>query len=292
MKKIRILFSVISCMLLASCSLIDFSEDCTYTGNVEVKFDWTNLLEGDKIPGWMDTRFYGQSIPHFGYLLSGDTLLTGIPAQRFEVTAFNRAEGLEYTGLENPETAKAQLPVTEQDGNLYTLQAPLLYAANTTVLVLADQTSSCLLNPKSCIRQVFINFILIKDGFDSDVESISGGLGGVATGYSFYQKEAIRSSAILPFTSMKIRDNNYLAELRVLGMNPNEEGLAEIAKDLELWVSMTDKRIFSEHFSLTEIFKDFRSASMYLTLEIRLTAMGMKISITDWYTVDWGIIEL
>lgn len=292
MKKIRILFSVISCMLLASCSLIDFSEDCTYTGNVEVKFDWSNLPEGDKVPQLMDTRFYGKSIPHFGYLLRGDTLLRGIAAGRYEVTVYNRSEGLEYTGLENIETAKAQLPVSEQNGNLYTLQAPLLYAANTDIQVLADQTGSCLLYPKSCTRQVFINFILIKEGFDSDVESISGELSGVATGYSFSQKEAVRSSAILPFTSRKITDNNFLAELRVFGMNPNEEGLSEIAKDLELSVSMADKRIFSEHFSLTEIFKDFRSASMYLTLEIRLTAMGMSISITDWHTVDWGEIEL
>lgn len=292
MKKIRILFSVISCLLLASCSLIDFSEDCTYTGSVEVKFDWSNLLEGDKVPGSMDTRFYGQSISHFGYLLSGDTLLSGIPAAGYQVTAFNRAESLEYTGLENIETTKAQLPVTEKKGKLYTVQAPLFYAAKTDIQVLADQTGECLLYPKSCIRQVFMNFILIKEGFDTDVESISGELGGVATGYSFSKNEAIRSSAILAFTSRKINDNNYLAELRVFGMNPDEEGLTEIAKDLELSVSMTDKRIFSENFSLTEIFKDFRSASMYLTLEIRLTAMGMKVSITDWYTVDQGKIEL
>lgn len=292
MKKIRILFSVISCMLLASCSLIDFSEDCTYTGNVEVKFDWTNLLEGDKVPQLMDTRFYANSLSHLGYLLSGDTLLREVAAGRYEVTAYNNTEGLEYTGLENIETAKAQLPVTEKEGKLYTLQAPLLYAAKTDIQVLADQTNSCILYPKSCIRQIFINFILIREGFDSDVENISGELSGVATGYSFYQKEAIRSSAILPFKSKKITDNNFLAELRVFGVNPNEEGFAEIPKDLKLSVSMADKRIFSEHFSLTEIFKDFRSASMYLTLEIRLTAIGMKISITDWFTVDQGVIEL
>lgn len=292
MKKIRILFSVISCMLLVSCTLIDFSEDCTYTGSVEVKFDWTNLLEGDKIPHLMDTRFYGQSIPHFGYLLGGDTLLSEIPAGRYEVTAFNQAEGLEFAGLENTETAKALLPITEKEGKLYIIQTPLLYAANTNVQVLADQTSSCQLNPKSCIRQVFINFIVIKDGFDSDVESISGELSGVATGYSFSQMEAVRSSAILPFTSRKITYNNLLAELRVFGMNPDEEGLSEITKDLELSVCMEDNQVFSEQFNLTEIFKDFRSASIYLTLEIRLTAMGMKISITDWYTVDQGVIEL
>lgn len=291
MKKIRILFLVISCMLLTSCSLIDFSENCTYSGNVEVRFDWSNLLEGDKVPEWMDARFYGQSTPLLNYNLSGDTLLTGIPAVRFEVTAFNRTKGLDYTGLENFQTAKVQLPISEKDGKLYTVQAPLLYAAKTDIQVQAYTSTVCELIPKSCIRQVFVNFIIINDGF-SEVENISGELSGVATGYSFYQKEAIRSSAILPFTSRKIRDNNYLTELQVFGMNPNEEGLAQIPKYLKLSLSMADKRIFSENFSLTEVFKDFKSASMYLTLEIRLTAMGMKISIADWYTVDQGIIEL
>lgn len=279
-------------LLLHSCSMIDFSEDCTYTGDVEVRFDWSNLLEGDKQPEIIDTRFYGQSTPLLNYNLSGDTLLTGIPAERFEVTAFNRTKGLDYTGLENIQTAKAQLPLTEKDGKLYTVQAPLMYAAKTDIQVQAYTSTICELIPKSCIRQVFVDFIIVNEGFDSEVESISGELSGVATRYSFTEMEAIRSEAILSFTSRKIRDNNYLAELRVFGMNPNEEGLAEIPKDLKLSVCMEDKRIFSESFNLTEIFKDFRSASMYLTLEIRLTAMGMKISITDWYTIDQGKIEL
>ncbi len=278
--------------MLPCCSMIDFSEDCTYTGNVEVRFDWSNLLEGDKVPEWIDTRFYGQSTPLLNYKLSGDTLLSGIPAERFEITAFNPIKGLDYTGLENIQTAKAQLPVSEKDGKLYTVQAPLLYAAKTDIQVQPYTSTICELAPKSCIRQVFIDFIIINEGFDSNVESISGELSGVATVYSFAEMEAIRSSAILPFTSRKITDNNYLAELRVFGMNPNEEGFAEIPKDLKLSVCMEDKRIFSESFNLTEVFKDFRSASMYLTLEIRLTAMGIKISITDWYTVDQGIIEL
>ncbi len=278
-------------LLLHSCSMIDFSEDCTYTGDVEVRFDWSNLPEGDKQPEWMDTRFYGQSTPLLNYKLSGDTLLTGIPAERFEVTAFNPIKGLDYTGFENIQTAKVQLPVSEKDGKLYTVQAPLLYAAKTDIQVQPYTSTLCELIPKSCIHQVFVNFIIINDGF-SEVESISGELSGVATGYSFAEMEAIRSSAILPFTSRKITDNNYLGELRVFGMNPNEEGFAEIPKDLKLSVCMEDKRIFSESFSLTEVFKDFRSASMYLTLEIRLTAMGMKISITDWYIIDQGIIEL
>lgn len=293
MKKRIKITCIILCglLLLHSCSMIDFSEDCTYTGNVEVRFDWSNLLEGDKVPEWMDTKFYNP-LPVRSFILSGDTLLTGIPAERLEVTAFNHIEGLDYTGLENIQTAKAQLPLTEKDGKLYTVQAPLLYAAKTDIQVQAYTSTICELIPKSCIRQVFVDFIIVNEGFDSEVESISGELSGVATRYSFTEMEAIRSEAILSFTSRKIRDNNYLAELRVFGVNPNEEGFAEIPKDLKLSVSMEDKRVFSEHFSLTEIFKDFRSASMYLTLEIRLTAMGMKISITDWYTVDQGIIEL
>ena len=292
MKKRIKITCIILCglLLLHSCSMIDFSEDCTYTGNVEVRFDWSNLLEGDKVPEWMDTKFYNP-LPVRSFILSGDTLLTGIPVERLEVTAFNHIEGLDYTGLENIQTAKVQLPVSEKDGKLYTVQAPLLYAAKTDIQVQPYTSTLCELIPKSCIHQVFVNFIVINDGF-SEVESISGELSGVATGYSFAEMEAIRSSAILPFTSRKITDNNYLGELRVFGMNPNEEGFAEIPKDLKLSVCMEDKRIFSESFSLTEVFKDFRSASMYLTLEIRLTAIGMKISITDWYTVDQGVIEL
>ncbi|PXV61084.1 uncharacterized protein DUF5119 [Dysgonomonas alginatilytica] len=293
MKKRMKITCIILCglLLIHSCSMIDFSEDCTYTGNVEVRFDWSNLSEGDKVPEWMDTRFYTPALPVRSFMLRGDTLLTEIVTGHYQVLAYNPIKGIDFIGLDNIETAIAQPPISEKDGKLYTVQAPLLYAAKTDIQVQPYTSTVCELIPKSCIRQLFVNFIVINEGF-AEVENISGELSGVATGYSFAEMEAIRSTAILPFSSIKLSNGNFLSNLRVFGLNPSQEGQSEIQKEMYLSLQLSDGRIFNDILDLTGLFSDFTAASMYLTLEIRLTAMGMKISITDWYTIDQGIIEL
>lgn len=292
-KRIKIVCIVLSGLLLFSgCSMIDFSEDCVYNGNVEVRFDWSNLLEGDKQPELMDTRFYTPALPVRSFMLRGDTLLAEIVADQYQVLAFNAVKGVDFIGLGNIQTAKAQLPVTEKGGKNYTGQAPLLYAAKTDIQVQPYTSAVCELIPKSCIRQVFADFIVINEGFDSNVESISGELSGVATGYSFAEMEAIRSEAWLGFDCIKKKANNFNTSLRVFGMNPTLEGADEITKTMNLSLFMSDGRSFNESIELTRLFSQFTTASMYLIIEIRLSPMGVKISITDWYTVDQGKIEL
>lgn len=277
-------------LMLSSCSLIDFSEDCTYTGNVQVKFDWANLQQGEKQPGRMETVFFSQSAMR-SYSLGGDTLLTGMIQGEYKILAYNQDEGLIYCGLQRIEGARVQLPVTYKDNIPYTVQAPTLYAAKTTVQISPDITALCELTPKSCVRQVFVNFIVINQGFPQ-VESIDGELSGVATAYSPDAMEAIPSSARLAFDSRKLIKDRFLSNLRVFGLNPAQEGQTEVQKDMNLRLQTADGKLYHENINLTKLFSGFTGASMYVTLEIRLTAMGIAVSVTDWHTVDWGIIEL
>ncbi len=270
--------------------MIDFSEDCTFTGNVHVKFDWANLLEGDKKPALMETGFFSESAVQ-NYSLNRDTLLTDMIATGYKVLAYNHDQSLTYTGLQNIETTQVELPVNREDDKLYTVQVPTLYAAKAAIQVSADNLTLCELVPKSYVRQVFVNFVVSSNGFP-EVKSVAGELSGVATTYSLDLMEAMPSSAILPFDSNKLSKDRFLSTLRVFGVNPAQEGQTEIQKSMNLSLELADGKTYYENIDLTRLFSGFTGASMYLTLEIRLTAMGINIAITDWHSVDWGEIEL
>ncbi|WP_029901737.1 hypothetical protein [Prevotella sp. 10(H)] len=187
MKKIKLITVFIS-MILASCSLVDFSEDCVYDGNLDIRLNWNYLLEGDKQPGEINLQLYTQ--PVNSYLISGDTILKQIPEGRMTLLAFNIAEGVSYN-LDEAESATITLPVNIQGNNQYIGQAPVIYVDKKEVTIIAGQTTACEIIPISCIQQVVIDFTIPDNGVAQEVDNISGNLTGVQSGYSFSNGKAI-----------------------------------------------------------------------------------------------------
>jgi len=286
-KTVKILFSTVLCLSLVSgCSMIDFSEDCSYTGDVEVIFDWERLLDGDQKPGLMQTVFYPGNSALSSFMLAGDTLLKGLAATRHDVLSYNHPAGITFHETDCPCTAYATAGTYTKDGKSYVTNVPALYAAKTDIVIPAFEGTRCVLTPQPCFQQVFISFVIIRSNVDAEVESLSGELGGVATMYSLGDMAAMQSEASLSFEGKQTAEDNYHTALRVLGMSP------AASKGLDVHLLLDNGDNYRQSLDLTGVFENFTAPAIYLTIEIYLSHAGITLSIADWYTGEGGNIEL
>lgn len=293
MKKIKILLLMIYGML-ASCTLIDFSEDCTFYGDVEVRPDWSGLLKGDTKPELTDIYFLSPQVNYQHRVLT-DTLIKDVQATAYKVLAFNSSNltGIRFVAMDCPETAKAELETYRQDGKLYTIQAPAFYASNTNLSVIPYEMVTCAPVLQSSIRQVNIDFVVI-DNTNIGTKSINGELSGIAYQYGFRELEQVESSAWLAFGTERNTEKNNLfsTQLKVFGINPNKQGVNRISNLLEINLQTSDGRQFLNAVDLTSVFNGFMTRLIHITIEVRLTHLGVEVGITGWNISDGGSIEL
>lgn len=271
---------------LGGCNLIDFEEDCSYRGDVRVIFDWQHLIEGDDRPEEMFTTLYPDNSALSSYLLTGDTLLTSLAATRHDVLAYNRPENITFHDTDCPCTAYAALSTYTQDEKAYTVNAPALYAARRDITIPAFGETDCVLTSKPCFQQVYIDFVVIRSNMDEGVENLSGELSGVATRYSLDGMQAMEGEAILPFGTQKTGTDKYLAAMRCLGIS------AQAANLLDIELLLTGGSRYESRLDITHLLENFTAPTIYLTIEIRLSHLGVSMSIADWYTGEGGHIEL
>jgi hypothetical protein len=193
------ILSLICCMLMASCNLIDFPEDCTYYGDVEIRPDWPALAKDETKPFLTDIYLLSPQ-RNYTYSITSDTLVTGIQAVSYKILACNTygLDNISFSGMDCPNTAKVELSVFEENGRLYTVPAPALYAANTdlTVIPFERVVSEPVLKPAT--RQINIDFVVV-DNSGVGVSAINGELSGIAYKYGFKQLDELGSSAWLAF---------------------------------------------------------------------------------------------
>lgn len=288
------ILSLICCMLMASCNLIDFSEDCTYYGNVELKPDWSALAKDETKPFLTDIYLLSTQ-RNYTYSITSDTLLTGIQAVSYKVLACNAygLENISFSGMDCSETAQAELSTSEKGGRLYTVDAPALYAANAdlTVIPFERVVSEPVLKPTT--RQINIDFVVI-DNSGVSVSSINGELSGIAYRYGFKQLDALGSSAWLAFGSVRNEEkaNVFSSDLKVFGVNPDKQATSKIDNQLDIALQTSDGNIYKESIDLTNVLNGFTTRIIHITIEIRLGLMGMSVEVTGWDVSDGGTIEL
>ena len=288
------ILSLICCMLMASCSLIDFSEDCTYYGDVEIRPDWSGLEKGDTKPLLTDIYLLSPK-RNYMYSIVSDTLVTGIQAVSYKVLACNAfgLENISFSGMDCPEMAQAELSTFEKNSRLYTLQAPAFYAANTdlTVIPFERVVSEPVLKPAT--RQIDIDFVVI-DNTRMGVSAINGDLSGIAYKYGFKRLDELGSSAWLAFGSVRNEEksNVFSSGLKVFGVNPDKQATGRIDNLLDIALQTSDGNIYKESIDLTTVFSGFTTRMIHITIEIRLGLMGMNVEVTGWDVSDGGSIEL
>jgi len=288
MKKIKFI-PVLCCMLLASCGLVDFSEDCVYDGNLDIRLNWNYLLEGDKQPREADLLIY--TLPVRSHTISGDTILKQIPEGIHTLLALNKPDGVQYN-LDEADFATATLPVSTQDEKRYIGQAPIIYADKKEATIVAGQTTQCEIIPVSCIRQVIIDFVISDNGVALEVDKISGELSGVQYGYSFARMEAIPSDAVLQYTSKQQKPGLFRSSNIVFGMNPDKDSKTAPDNILEVDLRLSDGTYHHTIIDLTKQFEGFMSPLIHITLEVRLGLLGMEAEVTGWQTGEEGNIEI
>ena len=293
-KKIRLIVSLICSMLMASCNLIDFSEDCTYYGDVEIKPDWSGLAQNDTRPALTDIYLLSPQ-RNYMYSITSDTLVTDVQAVSYKLLAYNSygLENISFSGMDCPNTAKAELSTSEENGRLYTFQAPALYAANTdlTVIPFERVVSEPVLKPAT--RQINIDFMVI-DNSGVGVTSINGELSGIAYKYGFKQLDALESAAWLAFETKRNaeKSNMFSSTMKVFGVNPDKQSEGRIDNLLDIALQTSDGNIYKESIDLTGVFSGFTTHIIHITIEIRLGLIGMNVEVAGWNVSDGGIIEL
>lgn len=293
-RNLKLALLVICCTLLASCNLIDFSEDCIYYGDVEIKPDWTESAKENMKPALTDVYFLS-SANNYNYCISADTLIRNIQAATYKVLAFNSygLSDINFSGMDCPLTAKAEIRTYQQDEKLYTVQAPALYTAETDLTVIPFESVVSKPVLKSAIRQINIDFIVI-DNANAGINTISGELSGIAYRYGFKESDALTSAAWLAFESEfdAEKSNVFSSHLKVLGINPDKQPTDRIDNLLEIGLQIRDGKIYKETINLTNVFNDFTTRIINITIEIRLGIMSMEANITGWNVADGGNIEL
>ncbi len=288
------ILSLICCMLMASCNLIDFSEDCTYYGDVELKPDWSVLAKDETKPLLTDIYLLSPQ-RNYTYSITSDTLVTGIQAVSYKVLTCNAygLENISFSGMDCPNTAQAELSTSEKGSRLYTVDAPALYAANAdlTVIPFERVVSEPVLKPAT--RQINIDFVVV-DNSGVGVSSINGELSGIAYKYGFKQLDALGSSAWLAFGSVRNEEkaNVFSSDLKVFGVNPNKQATDWIDNLLDIALQTSDGNIYKESIDLTNVFSGFTTRIIHITIQIRLGLMGMSVEVTGWDVSDGGTIEL
>lgn len=288
------ILSLTCCVLMASCNLIDFSEDCTYYGDVEIRPNWSVLAKDETKPLLTDIYLLSPQ-RNYTYSITSDTLVTGIQAVSYKVLTCNAygLENISFSGMDCPNTAQAELSTWEENGRLYTLQAPALYAANTDLIVIPFERviSEPVLKPAT--RQINIDFAVV-DNSGVGVSSINGELSGIAYKYGFKQLDALGSSAWLAFGSVPNEEkaNVFSSGLKVFGVNPDKQATSKIDNLLDIALQTSDGNIYKESIDLTNIFNGFTTRIIHITIQIRLELMGMNVEVTGWNVSDGGTIEL
>jgi hypothetical protein len=288
-KKTQLLLLITLTLLTSSC---DFSEECHYKGDVQLFFDWKKLVDGDAVPQRMETFFYGEGTIPQSFILSKDTLLTGIAAGQQQVVTLNHPSQVTFTGTENFETLQLCLPTFMEKRSLHTTEAPMIYMDQQQIKVEPYDTVSCHLVPQPIIQQVNFEFEVIRDIAVAAPQKLDAELSGVSTAYLISRMEAVRSSAILGFSTQKESENEFKKSIRVLGLNPSVSGLEAIPKILSVSLTLEDGHLYSSEIDLTNKFENFQTGVLTCRIEIHITNQGMSMQIADWKTLDWGDIHI
>jgi len=282
----------ILCLWLGSCSMIDFSEDCNYTGDVKVLFNWQNLPNGDKKPERMQTIFYPDNGLLSSYQLAGDTLLTGLPATQHEVLSFNQPEGLTFHETDCPCTAYAKADTYTKNGKTYAGNAPGLYAAKTNIVIPVSERAQCVLSPESCTRQVVIDFVIPDNGTVLNVEDISGEISGVQTSYLFMNMEAMLSDADMEYSTIQVQLGIFRSSSRVFGMNPEKVDGNKTDNILAIGLTLSNGTYHQSTLNLTRQFDGFVERIIHITLEVWIRYAGIEVGVANWYTAEEDNIEI
>lgn len=295
MKPIRnILLSGII-LMMSSCQ---FSEDCNYTGKVDLTMDWESLWGDIQKPESLNVLFYRADRPSAQRVLLGDTIYENIPSGETEMVIINQPAGAECSVLESFTNSEIYLP-TYFEGNIRTVnECPMICAFNNHFTVPIEGTVQQTVTPIPIIKQIFFVVHVVREGKTGNIASCRASLSGIPTTYSLSRQEALRNKATVffPLEKHETDDEDEGDEFRhhfyVLGTNPSTAGQETIPKKLTITVLLDDGEVKSDEVDLSAELDAFDTNIFKCEVTVTITAASTNVEISSWEQGIWGQITI
>lgn len=290
----QIQYMTIMCIVFAMSSC-RFSEECYYTGNVQLTMDWESMW-GDLLkPDSLTALFYHNDKLTASKTLLGDTIYEKIASGETEMIIYNQAKGTSSTGLDMYPNGELHLPTYFEGNTRAVHECPLICAYNSHLLVPIEDVVQETVSPLPIVKQLVFVVHIVKEGVTGDVASCKASLSGIATGYSLNRREEIRSKATVFFPLERNKNEEqeeYEHSFFVLGVNPSQDGVESISKKLSVTVTLDDGEVRSEDVDITAELDHFTSNIFRCDVTVKITAVSTSVEIASWEQGVWNQIVI
>lgn len=290
MIKRKLLLAILCILMFASCK---FSEECDYTGNVELTMDWDSLWGNLQKPDSLTALFYREGKFPLKKTLVGDTTYIGIPSGDTDLLTYNHPSNIEFRSGGSMYDSELYLP-TYFEGNIRAVpECPMICSTNGSFTVPIDGTVKQLVTPLPIVKQLIFIVNVVKLGGDmGELSSANASLSGIATGYSLSKKEPIRNKATVFFPLERGKKDTFTHRFFVLGVTPNAPDQEPISNKLSVTVFLDDGESKAVDIDLTELFDQFTSNIFKCEIDIEISAISSDVTISNWGQGNWNQITI
>lgn len=281
--KIKKRIIIIALLSVAICTTsCRFSEECTYTGKVDIRLDW-DLLWGNIIrPDSLNAIFYKEGVNPIVKGLYGDTIYNDIPSGNTEIFVFNSLSNIQLRGFETINSAELHLPTYFEGNRRIIKESPMICTFTNNVHIPIDGVVKQDMSPVPIVKQLIFNVNIIKKGAIGQPNVCNGSLSGISSGYSLSTKTALRRNATILFSLNKNKEDSFSHRFYVLGINPSLADEEVIPKKLNLTVLLEDGESKTVEVDMTDKFNEFRGNTLECSLEITISALSSSVEIVKW----------
>lgn len=281
-------------LTMASCQ---FSENCDYTGDVQLTMDWESLWGNLQKPDSLQVLFYKNSKSPLRKDLYGhttDTIYNNIPSGNTNMIIFNKPENVQLHSPSELSNAELRLP-TYFEGNIKAVnECPMICEVNDDIVVPIEGMTEHSISPLPIVRQLSFVVNVIREGVTGELATCSASLSGIPTGYSLSRKEATQTKATVFFSLSKDKGDldSFSHSFFVLGVNPDQPDRESIPKKLSISVTLDDGETKDAEFDLTKQLNEFTSNIFRCEVSVKITALSTEITIVKWEQGTWEQITI
>lgn len=279
------------CIALSTSSC-RFSEECYYTGSVDIMMDWDALWGNIIKPDTLTVLFYKANQPPVKKELTGDTIFSNIPAGQTELIIFNQPGDIKCKSIESLNNAELQLSTYFEGNTRATKECPLICTFSNSLMVPIDKVVQQQVSPMPIVKELDFTVNVTRNGVMGNLESCNATLSGIATRYSLQAKEPIRSKATVYFSLEKGVEDVFKHRFYVLGVNPDNETDDKIEKKLSVTVILDDGETKSVDVDLSEQLNQFTSNVFKCTIDITISSLSADVNISNWEQGIWDEITI
>jgi len=264
------------------CSCSEFSENCHYTGVVDLSIDKANINYDTKN---MKALFYCDGNPALNFTVHGDTVLSSINAGKNNVLLINDLSGVSFENLDKKDDAQISLKTFTKGEKVYVNSSPLIFTDRKDIDVAPFDTVKVTLKPVEPEKKINLDFQIKGEG---RVVQLTSELSGIQTKYSLSSMSALPSEAILPFDAIMTGYNIFSKSVCTLGINQK----TGIKKILSIELNLSDGITLSHDIDLTERLDNSAGAIIDCSIILTIKDSDFNVIIQDWTSRDWGTINL